>query len=273
MIKGSDIKKWKRSGSWDFVVNSRAGNYSEDLKVYTWKGIPVYYRAGTSDAGVINEVLIRPSRRLDSRRLFSRKELEYWVPDEVAPAVILDIGGNVGITSVYFSCQFPKAKIFSFEPVPSNFAVLEKNVGNLENAVAYNFGLGSKDEVAQIFACDDETNAGGFSLYDVGVNKSSSQEIKIRNIQSVLEELDISRVDLIKIDTEGAEYDILMSLDKDILSNVKWIIGELHGNKDFELLAYLSQWFDIDVTKSLSSRLFQFNARNKQFSNAIPWHS
>lgn len=272
MIKSGDIKKWIRSGSWDFVVHSRAGNYAEGLKLYRWQGLPVYYRAGTSDPGVINEVLIRPSRRLGSPRLFAKRELEYWVPAEIGPEVVLDIGANIGVTSLYFSRRFPEARIFSFEPVPSNFAVLEKNLGNLHNVVACNYGLGTRDEMVPIYACDDETNAGGFSLYDLGVDKSRSQEIRVRNIQAALAELEITRVDLIKIDTEGAEYDILLSMDQEMLANVKWIIGELHGNRDFELLAYLSQWFDIDMKKSLNSRLFQFNARNRRFADAIPWH-
>ena len=271
MIKRGELKKWMRSGSWDYVVNSRPGSYTDDLKVYQWQGIPVHYRAGTSDAGVINEILIRPSRRLRSRRLLPRRELEYWVPEEIRPEVILDIGGNVGITSVYFSWRFPQARIYSFEPVPSNFAVLEKNMAGLANATAYNYGLGAKDETALIYACDDETNAGGFSLYDLGVDKSSSQEIRIRNMQQVLEELEITSVDLIKIDTEGAEYDILLAMDDAVLSRVKWIIGELHGNRDFALLEYLSQWFDIDIDKSMNSRLYQFNARNKKYAQTIPW--
>lgn len=271
MIKSSDVKKWIRSGSWDFVVNSRAGHYSDDLKVYMWNDIPVHYRSGTSDAGVINDVLIRPSRRLRSRRLFAKRELEYWVPREIRPDVILDVGGNIGVTSVYYSQRFPQARIFSFEPVPSNFAVLEKNVSKLENVSGYNYGLGAKNEKALIYSCEDETNAGGFSLYDLDVDKSRSQEIEIRGVQGVLDELGLEQIDLLKIDTEGAEYDILISMDEKILSNVKWIIGELHGNRDFLLLEYLSQWFDVDIDKSINSRLFQFNARNRSFTDAIPW--
>ena len=44
----------------------------------------------------------------------------------------------------------------------------------------------------------------------------------------------INHVDLIKIDTEGAEYDILTSIKKELLTKTSWITGELHGNRDFE---------------------------------------
>ncbi len=68
---------------------------------------------------------------------------------------------------------------------------------------------------------------------------------------------------MIKIDTEGSEYDILTALGEDMLSRTQWIMGELHGVRDFELLAYLSQWFDIGVRKGVWERLFMFHARNK----------
>ena len=102
-------------------------------------------------------------------------------------------------------------------------------------------------------------------------NRDDGQKIIVKKTNSFLQKNNISNIDLIKIDTEGAEYDILTTIDSETLKNVRWIIGELHGYKDFELLAYLSQWFDIDIDKSIRSRLCNFNARNKQLANIIPW--
>jgi len=79
----------------------------------------------------------------------------------------------------------------------------------------------------------------------------------------MVQELGIESADLIKIDTEGSEYDILTRLGADFLGKVKWIYGELHGNRDFELLAFLSEQFHIGVRKTMDKRLFMFQARNK----------
>jgi hypothetical protein len=54
-----------------------------------------------------------------------------------------------------------------------------------------------------------------------------------------------------------------MGFDHAALQWVKRIVGELHGKRDFELLAYLSQWFDISMKKSMRKPLFIFNACNK----------
>ena len=48
----------------------------------------------------------------------------------------------------------------------------------------------------------------------------------------------IAAADVIKIDTEGAEWEILTSIDRTLLSQVRVIMGELHGRRDFELLDY-----------------------------------
>ena len=272
MFRSGDIKKWLRSGSLEFARYSRPGHYSDELKSYNWMGHKIYYRAGMADAGAIYEILIRPSRSIRSDRLLrTRRKLEYWIPEEVSPSVILDIGGNIGTTSLYYSEMFPAAKIYTFEPVPGNYAMLEKNLGDNPNIESFNIGLGNEDKKIMIYSPRDETNMGGFSLYDLDVDKDDGQEVDIMNTKTFLREIGVEKVDLIKIDTEGAEYDILTTMDPEVLSNVKWIIGELHGEHDFELLAYLSKWFDIDMKKTLRSTLFNFNARNKKYSSDIPW--
>ena len=272
MLKANEIKKLIRSRSLDFVTNGRPGNYSDDLKSYNWKGHKIFYRAGTAEPGIIYEVLLRPRVILRPNKLFFKKKVtEYWLPKEVNPDVILDIGGNIGVTCIYFSYLFPNAKIHAFEPVKSNFELLKKNTSHLPNVTLHNIALGNEDKTADIFMCDDHNNTGGFSLYDRGVDKSEKEQVVVKQTANYLKEQGIDKVDLIKVDTEGAEYDILTSMDPALLEKTKWVTGELHGEKDFELLAYLSQWFDLDIKKSLRSRLFNFNARNKAYKQIIPW--
>ena len=42
----------------------------------------------------------------------------HWVPDAVDPAVIVDVGANIGMASIYFADRFPSASIYAFEPMP-----------------------------------------------------------------------------------------------------------------------------------------------------------
>ncbi len=65
----------------------------------------------------------------------------------------------------------------------------------------------------------------------------------MENIRPYLPEIGIKKASLIKIDTEGAEYDMLKAMDPEMRQSVGWIIGELHGIRDFEILAYPSPFF------------------------------
>lgn len=268
-----NLKKLIRSGSISYTINSIIGRNTGKLKTYNWKGHTLYYRAGMADAGALYEILIRPKRpmRRSGMGALIGKKLEYWIPPEVEPKVILDIGGNIGTTSVYYAHMFPEAKIYTFEPVKDNFEILQKNVEDFPNISAFNVALGKENTTAKIYICSDNYNTGGFSMYDLEVDKNKYEEITVKKTDEFLKELGVGEVDLIKIDTEGAEYDILTSMDTNMLSKVRWMLGELHGERDFELLAYLSQWFEVDMDKSLRSRLFDFNACNREYTAQIPW--
>jgi FkbM family methyltransferase len=265
------LKRLVRSRSFDYTANY---NKPGEIRSYRWKGHTVHYRPGTSDAHLIYDVLLRPCRHESPQSLIrTRSRMEYWVPDEVAPEVIMDIGGNVGMTTIYYSNYFPNARIHTFEPVSSNFKILQLNAAALSNVSIYPVALGKEDGTATISACAEEGNEGGYTLHQLDHDPESTQTIEIRDVASLMRELGLGQVDLIKIDTEGSEFEILKAMDPEILANVRWIIGELHSHHDFALLDYLSQWFDIDIHKSLRFRLSQFNARNKKLAGEIPWRS
>jgi pantothenate kinase len=137
---------------------------TRDLKVttknfipYKWNNLPVSYRPGTSDRGLVYNILIQ-----------KRKKAEYYIPSSLNPEVILDIGANIGITAIWMSRKFPTAKIYCFESTQNNFDILQKNIKAYENITALNFGLGSKTDTVDIYANEDITNQGGFSLYQLG---------------------------------------------------------------------------------------------------------
>src|SRR5438477_2764910 len=97
-----------------------------------WSGRDVLYRSGTADPFALYQVLLR-----------SGKKAEYYVPPALKPKVILDIGCNIGASTIYFHEQFPDAQIFGFEPHPDTFCVLEKNVADLPGVRVFNNGLGA----------------------------------------------------------------------------------------------------------------------------------
>lgn len=143
-------------------------------------------------------------------------------------------------------------------------------MARLPNVQGFPIALGLAEAKRDIYACEDSVNLGGYSLFEratdglnAGTDASRKVKVNVRPLPDVLSELAVNKIDIIKIDTEGSEFDILTSIPSAMLSGVQWIMGELHGVRDFELLAYLSRWFDLEVQKKMNSDLFLFHARNK----------
>ena len=258
-MSSKKIKYLIKSKSLEFVKNLE--DKSHRLSSLIWNNVEVHYRSSSSDMVLIYEILLK-----------SKYKREYYFPEELNPKVIFDIGANIGITSIYLATIFPNANIYSFEPLKENFDILQKNTSQFGNIKIFNIGLGAVNGSFKVYMSDDNENYGGVSFYsevEGNLNKSYS-ECEVKNVNVIMEELDIICVDLIKIDTEGAEYDILTSFKYEFLKKTSWITGELHGNRDFELLNYLDNiGFSISLNKNIDNRLFMFNAAKKEIISKL----
>ena len=228
---------------------------------FFWKKIKVHYRTCSSDMVMIYEILLK-----------SKFKREYYFPEKINPKVIFDIGANIGITSIYLAKTYPEATIYSFEPLKDNFDILSRNASQFENIKVYNLGLGKKNGSFKIYMSDDKNNYGGVSFYSEVEGNSGQycEECEVKNVNDFIEEYDIASIDLIKIDTEGAEFDILTSFNQNYLNKTSWITGELNGNRDFELLNFLNELgFTISLNKKIHNRLFMFNAGKQKIISKL----
>ena len=254
-----ELKYFLRSKSLNFAKNLH--DKSQRLACLNWKNVKIYYRTCSSDMVLIYEILLK-----------SEFKREYYFPKVIKPKIIFDIGGNIGITAIYLARIFPEATIYSFEPLKENFEILKKNANNYNNIKVFNFGLGAKGGIFKVFLSDDKNNFGGVSFNNAveGNLEYSNTECTVKNINDFIEEEAIGSIDLIKIDTEGAEREILTSYKKEYLDQTLWITGELHGNRDFELLNFLNNsGFSISVHKNIHNRLFMFNAGRKKIISKL----
>ncbi len=243
------VKVLGRSGSLKFTNALANATPNGEIDSVAIDGKPFYYRVGTSDTELAYQILMKGQG-------------EYAMPEQFSPGLILDIGANIGATTRFFLREYPNAQICCFEPVKSNFEVLQKNVAAFPNVRAFNFGLGQKTETIEIFHSDNPNNFGGFSRFQAGSNPQSTTTVLIKSCAEFFAEEKIGKIDLIKIDTEGAEYDILTAMPPERLAEARWIIGELHSQNDFKVLDYLSPNFDIGIKKTIGKRLSMFYGRN-----------
>ncbi len=193
---------------------------------------------------------------------------EYRVPPELKPRTIVDIGANTGIVSLCLHQAFPQAHIYAFEPMPENYALLEHNVKGVPAITPIPYGLGCERTTLAYYLSDDPRNFAGGTFYPAdGHHGGFHADLPIVPADEAFAEYGISTIDLIKIDTEGAEYDILTAIDPAVLSEVKVIVGELHGHLDDEAIAHLEQWFDVE-RRAAGGRLSFFRAVNRAWNEA-----
>lgn len=146
---------------------------------------------------------------------------------------------------------------------------MKHNVRHLDNVITLPVALGKETTELEYFASDDSRNLGGGSFYPISSQVHLSRgKLPIMSPREELHKYDIRDIDLIKIDTEGAEHDILTSFPAEVISRVSAIVGELHGIEDQKLISYLSRWFDIEQS-NIKGRLSLFKAINKQCRTSL----
>jgi FkbM family methyltransferase len=253
------LKTLVRSRSLSFTQDIVRQRLSDSLGRIRWHGRDVYYRPGTTDPLVLQQVLLKTGRKA-----------EYYLPPHFKPEVILDIGSNIGASILYFQREFPPARIIGFEPHPDTFAVLKRNVADMPLVSILNCGLGAAN--SRVVLPGESVNFGAFSTSGRRRGQAEQREpveCEIRRLDDVLRDLRIDKVDLIKIDCEGAEADVFAGLSPNMLERCQWIVGELHDASAFALLARLAAQFDLDLKKRLFSPLFRFHACNISNANSL----
>jgi FkbM family methyltransferase len=122
---------------------------------------------------------------------------------------IMDVGANIGCTSILFGGL--ARRVVAFEPSPSTFAFLERNIATsgLKNIEPQNFGLGAEARESEItFA--PSNRSGAFVSNTTRASAGHVRErIVVRRLDDVVLDLHIPRIELIKIDVEGFEKSVL----------------------------------------------------------------
>ena len=138
--------------------------------------------------------------------------------------VVLDIGANVGYYTIISSYYVGKSgKVLSFEPEPENYKFLTKNINANEysNVLTFPCGISDKKSEGTLYLSSD--NKGKHSLIKLK-GEDTSINIPLTTIDSVLADSGIEKIDVIKIDIEGAEALALKGMTNTIKKNPPCIL-------------------------------------------------
>lgn len=228
VIQKNDINTWRTLRKLQRPTPTSTSPTPVTLKNLRY---PLLVRSGTKDAEtIINNVI--------------REEYGQFKPNK-EPKWMIDAGAYIGDTAAYFLSRFSNLKVIALEPHPYNYEMASQNLKPYgEQAILLRKGLFSADQVLA-FGGDGT----GASI------KGSGYEIECTSVLSLMDQYAIPKIDILKMDIEGAEEAIFLSNPAAWLARTDLLIIEIHGQdihslvfkvlseNDFSMRQYRSVWY------------------------------
>ena len=194
---------------WDYAGRMQPRQYTLKLR----NGLQYILRGGSGDRGIFTEIWLR--------QLYNPKGFEIHPNDTV-----IDIGAHIGVFSVYAASKADQGRVIALEPFQDNFQLLQKNreLNHLDNLTIIAKAVGAQSGQRELFMADD--SSGGHSLY-FGKNRKTISVTTI-SFQELITEQNIQKIDFLKMDCEGSEYEIFYPLPDTIWSIIQKISMEFH---------------------------------------------
>ena len=138
--------------------------------------------------------------------------------------IVIDVGAHIGLFSLLVSQFCKTGKIFSFEPIRENFDLLVSNLAlnHIENVFPFNVGVSKNSGKLNLFLNNDQ------SAHSIFPKSSESISVESTSLQKIFDEKKISSCKLLKLDCEGAEYEIIESLPSDLFTKINKTAIEYH---------------------------------------------
>jgi FkbM family methyltransferase len=197
-------------------------------RYFSGRGAYPYRCELRTPSGKVTPTLFSHHDMITVNEIFCRRDYSAGPELEVA----VDIGSNIGISALYFLTRSPRARVWLYEPVPTNVERLRSNLSEFEGRWRLDEAAVADRNGQADFAIEPSGRYGG-----LGAEHAESIHVRVRHIDSVLAEVleRERRIDVLKIDTEGTEARTLRSASPELLSRVGTIFAEDFGGEFGEL--------------------------------------
>jgi FkbM family methyltransferase len=170
---------------------------------------PVHIRVRTSDASVYGEILLQG---------------EYGFNLPFSPKTVVDAGANIGMAAIFFAHRYPEAKIIAIEPEASNFDVLVRNTQPYPSIIPLQAALWNRD--GEISVSEPGPGSGVSGNWGCFAHEGMGVKVRAMTMRTLMKEMQLDFVDLLKVDIEGAEKEVFEACDW--MGQVRCLMIELH---------------------------------------------
>lgn len=189
--------------------------------------------------------------------------------------VVIDIGAHIGAFSIFAAKTAKNGNVYSYEPFPENFRLLQENcrLNKVKNVRLFRLAVAGSKKRAPLFI--------GEKKYANGLFRRSKSDKKIivncTTITEIFENNQINTCNFLKIDCEGGEYEILLNTPEDYLHKIEKIAFEYHDSLTKKrllkkLIKYLGgAGFKLRIIQVVGTRgiIYAENKHPKTFSGSL----
>ena len=188
--------------------------------------------------------------------MFLEKKYDCYQLDNLD--LVLDIGANSGLFSLLCVNKGVK-KVYAFEPNKESLINLNSVTKNL-NIEIVDKAVYTKDEDLKFYIDPTNTTIGSLSKEHLEIHANSLEEVVVPaiSLKTFVKQNNIDKISLVKIDIEGAEYEIIDELEDEVFNIIDGFLIEYHDNSNQKVQKLvdklISKGFDIDQIRDQNSK-------------------
>lgn len=208
------IKNIRTFKNWYMFYLGRYGMLRKEFIIVNRNGAKIAVRPNSDDLKIVKSNWV------------TKHYIREFIPIE-KNSIVIDVGAHIGSFSI-IAARYA-SKVFAFEPVQSNYKMLVKNVrlNELTNVMTYEMAVWKSSGYKEIYIYD-ETSTGNHSLINNYRKINTKKEIQTISLKDFLTREKLSLINFLKLDCEGAEYEIITDMDEEIANKIKYIVMETH---------------------------------------------
>ncbi len=225
--------------NWYMLYVGHYGFLHKEIELRHRSGLRIKLRPNTDDLRIVKSNFVKKNYTKD------------FLPI-TKDSIVVDVGAHIGSFSIMAARS--ANKVLAFEPEPTNYQMLKKNmeINHLENMSAFEMAVSGASGYQDIYTFQGGSSA-DYSLYKSGIMNVKTGRIPTISIKDIMEREGLPRIDFLKLDCEGAEHDILRNMSLETGAKIMGIALETHR---------VPPEFSIDVPFRLRELGFQVKMRH-----------
>ncbi len=208
--------------NWPLLYAHRYGWVRREFEMIHRSGVKMRLRPDTDDLTIVKSNFVTKHYFRDFVPI--RKE-----------SIVVDVGAHIGSFSIMASRR--AQRVLAFEPEPSNFQMLKRNVElNLcKNISIFEMAVSGRGGYQEIHI-DGKGSTGSHSLYQGIRTAEKKRRVQTVSLDEMIKKEGLSRIDFLKLDCEGAEHEILREIRFETAARIRGMAMETHRVSDTSLI-------------------------------------